>query len=251
MFAAGVVLAGLFVQANPDFVANPPESARQACDQLLDPSLCRASAVVGDLQQGKMPQAVFVPPLPDRRRTPGAIDPAISQANIASTICDPDFLAARSPRPSWTAAARRRLAGILFPGQSPENFALDQLVPISLGGAPTDARNLWLQTWTGEQSAARKDALEQELHRMVCDHRLSLISAQQMVARDWIDTARRVGMPQTLAGGQLRPSPSSPQRIAPGSVQTSQEPVILEAEIARPHQPYDVPEIPDQAQVFQ
>lgn len=251
MFAAGAVLAGLFIKSNPDFVENPPKSTREACDQLLDAAYCRAAAVAGELHQGKMPTSTFAPPLPDRRRTPGAIDPAISQANIASTICDPDFLSARSPQPSWTAAARRRLADNLFPGQPPENFALDQLVPISLGGAPTDSRNLWLQSWSGAQGIARKNALEQFLHRMVCDRRLSLASAQQMIARDWIGTARRVGMPQNLASFQLPPSLRSSQHMVPGSIQNPQRAVILEAEPAGPSQIYDVPEIPSQAQHFQ
>lgn len=250
MFAAGVILAGLFVKANPDFVENPPESARQACDQLLDLSYCRAAAVATDLHQGKMPQAAFAPPLPDHRRTPGAIDPTISQANIASTICNADFLAARSPQPSWTAAARRRLANAELADQPPENFALDQLVPISLGGAPTDARNLWLQTWTGEHGVARKNALEQRLNRMVCDGQLSLARAQQMIARDWIDTARQVGFSQNLVDLQPPQSLSSVQPMMPAIAQGSEGVVILEAEVTEPHQSYEVPEIPDQIRGF-
>lgn len=249
MFATGVVLAGVFIKANPDFVENPPKSVRQACDQLLDLSYCRAAAVASDLNQRKMPQAGYAPPLPDRKRTPGAIDPHISQANIASTICDPDFLAARSPRPSWSAAARRRLANSFHPGQPPENFALDQLIPISLGGAPTDARNLWLQTWTGEQGVARKDALEQLLNRMVCSGQLPLERAQQMIARDWIETMRLAAPPQNFARFQLPPSSSFQQQMMSVIVQNPQEAVILEAEPAN-QQPYDVPEIPGWQQDF-
>ena len=243
--AGGVILAGVFAQAHPDFIANPPRTAREACDHLADPTLCHAAGAIGELRQDRPPGPVVLTMLPDRLETPGAIDPAIVPRIIASTICDPAYLSARAPTPSWTAAARRHLATARHPGEYPEIYAVDQLVPISLGGSATDPRNLWLQSWTGPWSASRKDALEQLLNRMVCSGELPLGRAQQAIAYDWIDTYRRVVTPQNLARHHM------PQRWAardgePSPIQswTAPAPVILQADIARAGDAYEVPAIP-------
>lgn len=244
--AGGIILAAAFAQAHPDFIARPPHSAREACDQMMDPALCHVAGVVEGLRHDRPPEPGLSTTLPDHAETPGAIDPEIVPRTLPSTICDPVYPSARAPRPSWTAAARRRLSAARHPGRSPEIFALDQLVPISLGGAPTDARNLWLQSWTGTWSASRKDALEQLLNRMVCAGELSLGAAQQMIARDWIDTYRRIVTPDNLArhqmpqrwsrqGGEL--AASMPLRIGEG-------PVVLQPTIAREREAYEVPAIP-------
>lgn len=56
--AGGIILAGVFAQAHPDFIANPPRSPREACGQLVDPALCDAAGAIDDLR-------------PDRARGPG------------------------------------------------------------------------------------------------------------------------------------------------------------------------------------
>lgn len=247
-FAGGIILAAVFAQANPGLVANPPRSARGACEQLVDQTLCYVAGAIDAKGEGRVP-IPGVPALrPDRTETPGAVDPAISPRNIASTICNPGFLSTHSPKPSWTTAARRRLAATRRPGESPQDFALDQLVPIALGGAADDARNLWLQSWTGPFNASRKDTLETVLNRMVCSGELPLEVAQQAIAGDWIGTYRRFVTPQNLARHRLpqRWASQNHDQAEPNPIPTGrdQEPVMLRANSKRGGGPYEVPAIP-------
>ncbi len=93
------------------------------------------------------------------RDTPGAVDPSITQANIGTTICRPGY--ARSVRPAFavTEPIKRRLMDAQHPGESFADYELDHLIPISLGGAPLDLRDLWLQPQRGRANAADKNAL--------------------------------------------------------------------------------------------
>ncbi|MEJ7928148.1 hypothetical protein WG908_15485 [Sphingobium sp. AN641] len=251
----GVILAALFGETHPDFIENPPQSAREACDQLADQSDCRAALALNDLRQKRLPKAAPAPLLPDQRRTPGAYDPTITQENIAATICNPKFVAARKPPPSWTAAATRRIAAVQLPDIDPGSLVLDQLVPISLGGAPKDYRNLWLQSWAGKENAEKKDGLETLLNRMVCSGQLTLAAAQEAVAVNWLDTYRRAMTMQNLARYTLPANwaISSPN-LQPDFVpepQSDSGPVVLEAQIEPESQPYEVPAIPVDGRDFQ
>jgi hypothetical protein len=68
------------------------------------------------------------------------------------------------------------------------------LVPIELGGAGGDERNLWAQP-TAE--SILKDRVEDALQRAVCrEHRIPLVQAQAEIARDWRHTS--VGEPANL-----------------------------------------------------
>ncbi len=63
----------------------------------------------------------------------------------------------------------------------------DHLIPLSLGGAPRDPRNLWAEPryppdgWTADM----KDDLEAVLPRLVCMGRVSLAEARRVFATDW------------------------------------------------------------------
>ncbi len=67
------------------------------------------------------------------------------------------------------------------------DYEEDHLIPLSLGGAPADRRNLWPEPrrpddgWTAE----RKDQLEDVLHRLLCDGGVGLRTAQWAIAKDW------------------------------------------------------------------
>lgn len=119
------------------------------------------------------------------RETPGAVDPAITQANIDTTICRPGY--ARSARPPYsvTGPLKRRLMEQQHPGESMANYELDHLIPISIGGAPLDMRDLWLQPRLGQANAEDKNVLAYVLWRLVCTHQVPLKTAQQAISRDW------------------------------------------------------------------
>ena len=71
---------------------------------------------------------------------------------------------------------------------SPGRYEYDHLVPLELGGAANDPRNLWPEPGA---SPNRKDELERTLRALVCDGRLDLAAAQRAIAGDWVRTYRR------------------------------------------------------------
>src|SRR3546814_12229777 len=46
MLACGVILAALFAEAHPDFIAHPPRSALEMCGSLMDSGLCDAAGAI-------------------------------------------------------------------------------------------------------------------------------------------------------------------------------------------------------------
>jgi anti-sigma factor RsiW len=65
-------------------------------------------------------------------------------------------------------------------------FEVDYLITPGLGGSD-DVRNLWPEPHNnGAWNSYVKDQLEDHLHRMVCDHQLSLSEAQRDIADNWI-----------------------------------------------------------------
>ena len=137
--------------------------------------------------------AVNVPALaqssrPDPANTPGAANPEVTPPTVTTAICVPGWARiVRPPRGLTSYLKRRQLAGLGYPDQLMRDYEEDHLIPLSLGGAPADRRNLWPEPrqapdgWTAEQ----KDQLEDVLHRMVCDGTLSLYAAQHAIAEDW------------------------------------------------------------------
>jgi hypothetical protein len=65
-------------------------------------------------------------------------------------------------------------------------YEYDHLVPLELGGATNDARNLWPEPGG---SPNPKDALEDELKHRVCDRLMTLAAAQREIVSDWVSLA--------------------------------------------------------------
>ena len=96
--------------------------------------------------------------LPDRSCTPGAIDPAVTQSNIGSTICRSGYTTSVRPPESQTEKFKWDVAEPAY-GQHDVPGELDHLVPLELGGA-NDARNLWVEAGSIPNP---KDAVEDAL----------------------------------------------------------------------------------------
>jgi hypothetical protein len=134
----------------------------------------------------------------------GAVDPGVSPSNIDTTICVPGY--ARSVRPPYsiTGTIKRRLMRAQHPGERFAGYELDHLVPLSLGGAPAEPDNLWLEPWYGTMNATDKDALEFVLWRLVCGHEVPLRKAQRAIAENWFEAYRRYATPQNIARFHFR-----------------------------------------------
>ncbi len=115
-----------------------------------------------------------------RAPIPGAVDAHVTQATIQATICQPGYTAHVRPSRKATDDIKHRLITGL--PRVPQDYELDHLIPLGLGGHPTSAKNLWLQPWT---EAAMKDRDELRLHREVCAGRMTLEQAQQEMVVTW------------------------------------------------------------------
>ncbi len=128
--------------------------------------------------------------LPDPRCTPGAIDPAVTQANLTTTICkagwrDNAYPAVAVDNQMRTESARSYGLPSDYEGE------YDHLVSRMLGGSSEDARNRWPQP---EAKPNPKDRIEIALHESVCASMITLATAQQALATDWVTAADASGL---------------------------------------------------------
>jgi hypothetical protein len=138
--------------------------------------------------------AAFAGSLPDPRITPGATNPEVTQENIERTICVPGWTKAVRPPVGYTLNLKaEQILQYGYSDRRNSSYEEDHLIPLDLGGHPTDPRNLWPEPldppdgWGTE----RKDELEYRLNRLVCSGRLPLADAQVLIARNWIDAYQR------------------------------------------------------------
>jgi hypothetical protein len=127
--------------------------------------------------------------LPDPRCTPGALSPAVTQSDLGSTICSEGYTdTVRPPEPISESEKEASLAAYGDAGPL-HIYEYDHLVPLELGGAPNDPRNLWPEPG---RTPNPKDELERRLRGMVCAGELPLGTAQREIASDWVVAYRRV-----------------------------------------------------------
>jgi hypothetical protein len=131
--------------------------------------LLAAAAFMPRASTSKSPyQADFV-------RTPGVLNPAVTQSNIASTICRHGWTKTIRPPSDYTNALKLKQMREYGVGGSPSDYQEDHLVSLELGGHPTDPRNLWPEPYP---RASEVDAIENDLNGKVCSGELSLDAAQ-------------------------------------------------------------------------
>jgi hypothetical protein len=119
------------------------------------------------------------PILPDAELTPGATLPV-----TADDICAPGY--SRKVRDVPAEVKRGVYASYSVATHVPGEYEVDHLISLELGGSNA-VRNLWPESYlTSPWNAHVKDALENRLHRAVCDGVLDLAIAQHDIAKDWI-----------------------------------------------------------------
>jgi len=133
-------------------------------------------------------------PLPDPSCTPGAVNPQVTQDDIATTICQSGWAGTVRPPESVTGPEKVRSALAYGYTGSFTTGEYDHLIPLELGGDPDDPSNLWLEPNDNPDATSThnaKDDLENALNDLVCSGRLTLATAQQAIATDWVAAARR------------------------------------------------------------
>ncbi len=112
----------------------------------------------------------------DPVRTPGMLNPDVTQATIGSTICARGWTRTIRPPTDYTNALKAKQLRVYGLTGALSAYQEDHLISLELGGHPTDPRNLWPEPYP---RAARVDAIENELNRQVCDGSLALAEAQE------------------------------------------------------------------------
>ena len=121
---------------------------------------------------------------PDPRLTPGA-----TVLVSAADVCAPQAASGTRAIPASVGRQVFDRYGINRPRALA--YELDYLIDPELGGA-ADPRNFWPQPYAApEWNAHVKDALEDRLHELVCQREVSLATAQQEIARDWISAYKK------------------------------------------------------------
>ena len=130
--------------------------------------------------------------LPDAKITPGAIDPTITQQNIQSTVCVKGYTKTVRPPAYYTNKLKKtQIIEYGYIDTNPKHYEEDHLIPLSIGGSPSDPLNLWPQPRLSEWNAQKKDILELRLYKLVCDGVVPLDEARNAMANNWIDAYKR------------------------------------------------------------
>jgi hypothetical protein len=194
------------VSPSPD-AASPSPTLTDADDEVAADSSPGASTTAGPtgvpiLLPVAGSAADRLPGEPDRLLTPGALNPAVTQVTIGSTICVSGWTATIRPSSSYT--TRLKIAQIVAYGYSDTStsaYEEDHLISLELGGAPSDPRNLWPEPYTmsladGRPTGARtKDTFESRLKKEVCAGTISLAAAQADIGVYWVHAFYGIPIP--------------------------------------------------------
>lgn len=197
------IIAAVVLWHRPSLDRGAGSSNVLGCTAANDGSMCDAVAGISRVIHSPLlvPNgAARLPP----RETPGAIDPAVTQDNIDYTICRPGYARAARPAYSITGPLKRRMMDAHHPGEAMADYELDHLIPISIGGAPLDARDLWLQPRGGQANAGDKNVLAYVLWRLVCTHQVPLQTAQREISHDWTRAYQLYATPENIAKYHFR-----------------------------------------------
>jgi hypothetical protein len=125
----------------------------------------------------------------DRKVTPGALNPMVTQANISTTVCKVGWTKTIRPTVTFTNKLKDTQLKTTYAsyvkiwGSSASAYEEDHLISLQLGGAPSDPKNLWPEPYAG-MGARKKDVVETALKRLVCAGTLKLVDAQKAIL-DW------------------------------------------------------------------
>jgi hypothetical protein len=180
-FGVVIVVVVLVLHLRRPSISHEPAVTKSPVPSVPESSLSKPTQM-----QRLGPRDIY--PNPDRN--PGFANPDITQENIEMTICNPHW-STRSVRPpeSYTYNLKRRqIREYGYSDVKTRDYEEDHIIPLEIGGHPTDPRNLWpepYQTSIIDGGAHYKDKVENYFHDEICSHRISLVDAQRMIAFDW------------------------------------------------------------------
>lgn len=141
-------------------------------------------------------------PLPDPLCTPGAVDQAVTAANVSSTICRKGgYTKSVRPPVSLTEPAKKVImAAYSISWSQASKYELDHLVELNAGGF-SDYRNLWPEPNTFDTATPSafihndKDAVEAYTFRAICSRKVLFTAVQNDMASNWSTAVAALGLP--------------------------------------------------------
>ncbi|SFW86162.1 hypothetical protein [Amycolatopsis australiensis] len=134
-------------------------------------------------------------PLPDPACTPGALNPDVTQATIGSTICVSGWTATIRPPTTYTNSLKQQgIRDYGYADTAMSDYEEDHFLPLELGGAPRDPRNLWPEPHAGSENSYTKDSVENAVKKAVCAGRVTLTAAQDAMLTDWTTAESVLGI---------------------------------------------------------
>lgn len=121
-----------------------------------------------------------------------AINPAVSQGTIHSTICVSGWTSTIRPPVSYTEPLKKQMIA-LYANQhvGDANWTLsnteeDHRLSLELGGAPKDPNNLAPEEHVGTSGSLAKDKDENAFNRAICNGSKTLVAAQREFIAKWL-----------------------------------------------------------------
>ena len=158
-----------------------------------------------------------LPGEPDPALTPGALNPAVTQATIGSTICVSGWTATIRPSSSFTTALKiKQIVQYGYNDTKTSSYEEDHLISLELGGAPADPRNLWPEPYTvtladGRATGAHtKDGFETKLKSEVCAGTITLAQGQSEIGDHWVHAYYSIALVATSTAGPVATPPPAP-----------------------------------------
>jgi hypothetical protein len=116
--------------------------------------------------------------LPDPMITPGRLNPKVRQSTIKKTICKSGWTKKIRPPVSYTNALKITQMVLYEETGSPSEYEEDHFIPLELGGAPKNPKNLWPEP---RLQSKLSDPLETQLKRKVCKGVMKLQKARAAI----------------------------------------------------------------------
>ena len=118
--------------------------------------------------------------LPDPKITPGAFNPRVRQSTIKKTICKSGWTKKIRPPVGYTNALKVKQMVLYEETDSPSGYEEDHFIPLELGGAIRNPKNLWPEP---RSQSKLSDPLETKLKRQVCRGIVTLKKARAAIRK--------------------------------------------------------------------
>lgn len=131
----------------------------------------------------------------------------MTQATISTTICRSGWTETVRPPESYTNELKVEQMARYGDAGSPSAYEEDHLIPLELGGSPASPLNLWPEPGSIPNP---KDAVENAARHAVCDRSMTLATAQQMMATNWVILGVQLGVTIGSSPPNTAPATTTP-----------------------------------------